>query len=356
MLAYHDGKPLRLAGQAVTDDRGVYRIAGLEPGRYHVRTGPKQLEDGSQFLPTWFGQSVDVGESQAVVARLDEETAEIRITPLPGKLLRLSGKVAWAAHSIALYSELGKLTAAIAGDGSFSFSALTPGRYVLIAESNGGRAPMSYYRELYLAQDTEGIFIEASPAPEVYFDCLTRRDGGDFDPRKIHAMVRRVTPAGDAALRRIDCHSESTLSPGTWELLVSAPRSAIAESLIVSDRPAVVNEFRAMPGETILLDVVITAKPASLRGVATTSDGQPAIGAVVLLHSPDKELRWRIAGRDATYTNDKGEFKLEGLPAGTFRVLATYDYEKPEQVEWSVVESTSVRLAEGEEAVVNLSL
>src|ERR1022692_2184238 len=60
-------QPLRLAATATTDDRGIYRIHGLEPGTYYVRTAAKQLEDGSGLLPTFHKETMAVDQSITVM-------------------------------------------------------------------------------------------------------------------------------------------------------------------------------------------------------------------------------------------------------------------------------------------------
>jgi len=90
--AYKDGRPSRPAGQSSSDDRGVFRIAGLEPGAYRIRTNPKQPEDQSGLLPTYFGDSAGADGSIPVTVRLDDEAGGLMIRPAPGRLLRANGR------------------------------------------------------------------------------------------------------------------------------------------------------------------------------------------------------------------------------------------------------------------------
>jgi hypothetical protein len=53
VLAYRARLPLRSAGSAISDDRGVFRIHGLDRGKYWVRSGAHTLDDGSGWLPTF---------------------------------------------------------------------------------------------------------------------------------------------------------------------------------------------------------------------------------------------------------------------------------------------------------------
>jgi hypothetical protein len=65
VVAYRALLPLRSFGRATSDDRGMFRIAGLEPGKYWVRSGAHTLEDGTGWLPTFSPQSQTVRHAQA---------------------------------------------------------------------------------------------------------------------------------------------------------------------------------------------------------------------------------------------------------------------------------------------------
>ena len=53
VVAYRAHLPLRVVAQGTSDDRGVYRIHGLDAGKYWVRSTAHTLEDGSGMLPTF---------------------------------------------------------------------------------------------------------------------------------------------------------------------------------------------------------------------------------------------------------------------------------------------------------------
>src|ERR1019366_2256683 len=53
VVAMTNTRPPRMLVKAQADDRGMYRIAGLDPGAYLVRTLARPFEDGG-YLPTFY--------------------------------------------------------------------------------------------------------------------------------------------------------------------------------------------------------------------------------------------------------------------------------------------------------------
>ena len=83
----------RVVAKLPADDRGIYRIWGLEPGSYLVRTLGRRYEDGD-YLPTFYRDTLRTEQALAVDVNLDMDTPDVRIRPFPGKLLSIAGNVA----------------------------------------------------------------------------------------------------------------------------------------------------------------------------------------------------------------------------------------------------------------------
>jgi len=91
VIAYHATLPLRQVTSAKTDDRGIFRLFGLTPGRYYVRSSAHDLEDGVGLLPTFFPGNTGTQDARLVRTTLDAEVTDIDFQPLPGKLLWVGG-------------------------------------------------------------------------------------------------------------------------------------------------------------------------------------------------------------------------------------------------------------------------
>src|SRR4051794_5058766 len=138
VAVYRASDPPEYIRDAPADDRGVYRVGGLTPGKYLVRTVGKQYEDGS-YLPTFSRESVRAEGAQLVEAFFEQDTAHIDIRPLPGRLATLNVGVSPEEPDtiITLASALGRKR--VEGN-SARFAGLSPGEYEVYAECPAGAA------------------------------------------------------------------------------------------------------------------------------------------------------------------------------------------------------------------------
>src|SRR5262249_42276145 len=91
VVAYRSTRPPRMVARGTRDDRGMYRIFGLEPGAYFVRTVGKEYEEGS-YLPTFSPDSFVVEQARTVEVSLDEDTPDVNVRPSPGRLFSITGR------------------------------------------------------------------------------------------------------------------------------------------------------------------------------------------------------------------------------------------------------------------------
>jgi hypothetical protein len=85
VIAYRNTQPPRPVARAKSDDRGMFRISGLEPGSYLVRTAGKQYDDIS-YLPTFGKESETVGQAFPVQVAMDEQVDRADIRPVTGRV------------------------------------------------------------------------------------------------------------------------------------------------------------------------------------------------------------------------------------------------------------------------------
>ena len=345
--AYKDGRPLRLAGQSSSDDRGVFRIAGLEPGAYRVRTGPKQLEDQSGLLPTYFGDSAGVDGSIPVMVRLDDETGGLIVEPAPGKLLRVSGRVnVPGAGTVALYADMGRWVTTPDAAGRFSFDELTPGHVELIAESTGPGRGQVGYASLWLSTDQDSVVLDPAPAPVVYFRCEVG-DGRFIGTSDVSLSMVRTSPAEDPRSQQIDCGGSAPASVGSWQVSVFTPPRYTVTEFQIQRRASGSNSLTLLPGQTAEILLSLSARGAAYKGKVLGPSEIPAVGAMVFLKPVDQSVARLLFGKGVARTGANGEFAFEGLPPGRYKVAGSFDAQTVEEVDWSNTSLETVELEVG---------
>lgn len=347
VMVYRAGRPLKSVAAGVTDDRGVYRIAGLEPGSYTVANTARQLEDGRSLLPTFLGATANPQDAKSVEVRLDEEAAGLDIDPLPGRLYKLSGKVISSAPvSLLVYSDIGQRQVSVDPGGRFQLDQLSPGSYQLLAESAG----LAAYRKLLLNGDMENVVLEMAPAPTLRI--RWEEDGKPVDGREISAFIRRTDPPEDTAQRRVLGNEVPTLLPGTWEIAIAPPTGAYVRSIFAKSGD-VSHEFTLAPAQALELTVSLSSHPATLRGKVTTAAGQPALAPPVYLSPVEPDLRSRLNGGRTVRASLDGEYVFVGLPPGRYRVFSSFQAATPDD---GASLGKAVTLEEDKEATVDLEL
>jgi hypothetical protein len=354
VYAFRAGRqPLRLVAAGASDDRGMYRITGLEPGRYYVRTGARELEDGRTLAPTFFGQTTAAAQASLVEVDLDVEALGIDVAPLPGRLVRLSGSVTGApSAAVTLYSDTGKRELRVEAGGQFVFDQLAPGNYYqILAESTD--PPRVGYRTLWVGEAPSSVALDLGPLPALRVRC-EEKSGKTFDPRQVSVFLRRNEPPESSVIRVLG-NETVALSPGEYVAGAAAPMEFAIDSLRTPRGGLGTNEFIALPGQTLELTVVLSAQPASVVGQISSRDGRPLTGAPVFLHPVDPELCTRLQGSRAGRTDQNGEYRFFGLPPGKYQIFSSFELE-PQEDDWGKIPAQTVTLEEGQQAKVNLEV
>jgi protocatechuate 3,4-dioxygenase beta subunit len=135
-----------------TDDRGIYRIFGLPPGRYKVSVGYDPAEGirrGQRYQKTFYPDTNDLAKATIVELREADEasTIDIKVEPAPPTFVA-SGRVIDSESGVPIpKAGISFMTAPKAGPaattfgiqaddrGQFSFSGISPGRYAAYATS-----------------------------------------------------------------------------------------------------------------------------------------------------------------------------------------------------------------------------
>jgi hypothetical protein len=77
------------------------------------------------------------------------------------------------------------------------------------------------------------------------------------------------------------------------------------------------------------LRMVLSNKPGAVNGTATTGASEPAGGVPVFLEAYDEVTRKRVVDLRSTRTDMRGRYNFVGLAPGTYRLVATFEYQAP---------------------------
>jgi len=333
VVAYRARLPLRVAGQGTSDDRGVYRIHGLDSGRYWVRTTSHTLDDGSGILPTFGPQSREVREARAHEVRLDDDTPDADVRPEFGNLFQLGGEVQCfdGIVKVTLTSETVHRVTQIPCGANYMFPSLSPAVYEITAENLKDKE--SGYIELFVDKATSNAAVKLQASPTVEFDI--RRAGSSSQVNFTVTVTGRRQDLYDSGAEQQIPTPHATLLPGHWELSAQAGSDKYIESITGN-----YGEIRRenQPEKSIeWFDVFIAAryagriritvadKAAQISG-SVTKEGKAVPGAPVFLWPLAETARRSLKGYRMVIADTEGKYHFEGLPPGDYRLLATYDY------------------------------
>jgi protocatechuate 3,4-dioxygenase beta subunit len=353
VLAYRDAQPFMIAAQTKTDDYGRYRIYGLEPGRYLIRSAAKNV-DGVDYALTFAPSTLDMTQARRIEVPIDVEIPDIDIRPEGGKLFVVGGEVpelpGCGPMQITLAGEGGRKTI---GPGSscppglhgpcFEFPPVAPGDYELYgsgpcSESACPTLMTGRYMTLPVNKDERRI--------EFAMTCV-RRIGlryleGFRDAQGVKAILtaRIKDLAGIGETKNFGNVPEVVLlPPGRWELHLEPPATHAVSEFYVPwqwpgkpeyTRPDTWNEILSA-NENRGATFTFARMGISIHGAVIGEAHEPVQGAPVYLETYDTKLQRRMGEPRTVLTDTNGLYRFRGLAAGTYRVLSTFEYQSPDE-------------------------
>jgi hypothetical protein len=367
VIVYRDTQPPELVTRARTDDRGNYRLSGLMPGKYLVRSVGKQYDEGA-YLPTFSRETAEAEQALRFEVNLDEQTNHANLKPRPGRLISISGVVSLSAPglpmTVTLVNDMGRHEQkGFSPMVRFRFDNMPPGEYELFGKASDGTpagALFSGYRAI-TAPPGKDVNLSMQLA-EVHGTGVQLRDkkGGAVDLSQIQVLARTRDLAGAGDTQPIQA-SPAMLAPGRWELAL-APNPSYAALEFIG--PLYARE----PGPAYgWHEIFVTAyprgarwilsnAPAGVRGIVSSPGHDPVAGAPVFLEEIGVDSRKRLIEIHTTRTDLRGQYHFAGLTPGSYRLLATFEYQMPDSAAMEVARAQSVRVDDGQVAQLDLEL
>ena len=388
-----------------TDDRGVYRAYGLMPDEYLVSATPRTVGNGELtalslaeydgrvraledrqtideapgrvgYAPTFFPGTVVAANAGRVEVSAGEERGGIDIPLIPVRSAHLSGTLQGNGEidprrirpSLTAVGppQSGLFLPSLIGpgaDGTFTFTNVTPGHYIMLARTGPGAMMSSVdgrsgsslntgVHSLFAVveldvdgRDISGLVLALRPAMTI--SGRIAFDGAAKPPGKLTSIGVSLVRAQGTVATGFSLNSGSTRNAvvredGTFELTGVMPgeytiaavmpaawgwrlRSAIVGQTDVLDIPLVLD---GSSGDVTGMVVTLTEARSELSGTLTSASGQPATEFTVLAFSANR-AHWRPGARRirTTRPGSDGEFSIMDLPSGEYVVAALTDFE-----------------------------
>lgn len=367
-----EGKWTQVIGRtpedAITDERGVYRVSGLWPGEYLVGAAEQKwnVELNAQDKPdeprllnrsvlgiSYYDGANTMTSATVLTIQAGDEQKDINITLADRPVHSISGTVVFKGstravgrarvtlkrkdESPAASSDLEDPVTNTDVDGRFNFNEVEDGSYTVIITpprwiSRGDNFPtaaqISDAGQKFAPRKLEvtvsgaslaDIMIEVSSGSRISGTVTV--DGGKPLPATVLvyalAEVRQADTASPIRVQTDGTFSIEGVPPGLIYLRTSVPpngqyytKSVTAGKRELARGPLVVKE-----GEDVTdVRLVISPEVASLSGRVIASDGKtPVAGFTVVLISTDPDQQ-KSTSRLYGFTNADGSFRLSGGP------------------------------------------
>jgi hypothetical protein len=385
------------AANARTDDRGEYRVHGLDPGTYYVAAlyqsppRPSGAEEQTRkdalgnplpelsYAVTFYPQVQKMSEAVAVKVAPGDELNGIDIFLTLVHTVHIRGQVlngikgsAIASPGVTLRMNDSDNTASVSApisvtvdkDQNFDIQGVTAGPYLLLASGaeNGvaltGRVPINI-------GDSDVAGADVVVGPESLWTGKVHMDDDDstlpaglmisLQPRRTTASPSQtsVSDTGEFAVPFVPDE--------TYDLYVlNGPDNSYLKSIRVANSERLSQGLEASSGDAPpALDVRLGSQGGQVVGRAVTADPKVvASGAsVALIPNP---ADGRVQAYQTTHADEYGNFLLKGVPPGAYVVVAWLDSPpcevyNPDDLAACQAQGSSLSIDEGEQKSLQIT-
>jgi hypothetical protein len=354
--------------QTATDDRGYYRFAHIESGRYYVLVsaqpwfGPfaQAYGNGNQsaadkaafdvvFPISFYPGATNPGSASTIMLDEGQEfTADFVLNAVPALRLRLNHfsnspeqprNASLAAKVFGTQIGLLGQRASQADENSYEIAGVAPGKYVLDIESYGA-VREKHSTVVNVTADMEFDVDAATPAPSIRG--VVQRDGGLnltpqasvllWNPRRNEALEAAIDNKGQFEF------SPDLLAPGDYSVFVASGLNSTIGRLAATGAQVEGQTIRIAASKQIELKIDLSTSLSTINGIARKHD-EPFAGVMILLvpQSPGNNLP--LFRRDQS--DSDGTFTLHDVLPGRYKILAIED---GWDVEWADMSLFKARL------------
>ncbi|HEV2351612.1 MAG TPA: carboxypeptidase-like regulatory domain-containing protein [Terriglobia bacterium] len=329
-------------GSAQTNDRGEYRVFGLDAGKYLLMAQARnQNEDGDDlYLPTFYPGTSDEAQASPVEVQPGDEMAAINLILSKAHGVRVRGRIINAPMSknSMIYVQLipgapeskrvNLNYGAPAQDekGNFEIKGVPPGSYFAVARFNdaknmlAGRTPVEVTNV-----DVDNVVVVLNPS--IGLSGRVRTESGaplDFSRLRIwlQPTENRFMGGGGAEMKPDGTFVIHNLFDGTYRLHVGGhPEEFYVKSARLGDSDILASGLTLSGGQAPgTVQIEMSRNGGTISGTVL-NDSKPVPGAWVVL-VPDPPNRDRDDLYNSKPADQFGRFTMLGLPPGDFKIFA----------------------------------
>jgi hypothetical protein len=379
-----------------TDDRGRYRLFGLQAGTYIVQaTAGNMLSATSGYVPTFYPGTPTIDFATPTKLDLDASVAGVDLALLPQPTRRVRGtvftpggnlarpaSVTMSRRSGAIQIDAARTSAG--ADGTFAFNNVVPGDYVVQAmttDRTGPSANVAVARQF--AEAVVTVAGDEPPPLELKLSLGATLMGqvvfeGISSPPAYSGVALTTMPAGlDDVLLGGSSIGFTLLSDNTFEyrgifgrsLLIAQPKDPAWYVKSITYRGQDLADTAFDFGSTEIfrdIEVVVSAAGAVVTGRVTDERAAPVRDYTVVLIPTDRSKltirsRWLKTGR----SSQDGAFRVTGLVPGDYWIVAVNrldgsevagDLQNPDVLDALASRAQRITLGEGQSQILTLRL
>jgi hypothetical protein len=386
-----------------TDDRGQYRLIGVEPGSYIVAATARgavsttSLEQARAYVSYYHPGTSDLSYAQRVVLDAGRNAYGIDIALAPTRTFTVSGSVSGPVFETIGRPFDGNLTLSVSGrsgavsaefrpgqvdaSGRFVVRNVPPGDYVVKASASP-RGVWLFGMQFVTVTDAdpppvtvtvvEGATVEGSwsiegvPDPEgKTIDVFAYSADPDYSRVPAGALDRSdpstTIPGGRF---RVD----GVTGPSRFQVTTPSCASCYLRSVYVNGADVTTTpfDFGIRGGVYRDVEIVLSDAGATIEGRATDERDAAVAAARVLVFSTDRGLWYPVSPYLKGARPTEGAFRVTGLPPGEYFVTAVnriddalpfgIELPDPEVLEQLAKRAERITLSERDRRTVNLRL
>jgi hypothetical protein len=379
-----------------TDDRGRYRIYGLLPGSFLIVAAVEAAISGAEargYPPVFYPGTLQPGEATPIAADLGRDVPAIDLVLTENPAARVTA-VARTSDGGAFTGIMLLMASQRSGgvvvepqrpeqtpDGSFVFSNVPPGDYVLQAmrsrEQNRGLFEFGAQRITVAERDPKPLIITTSPGATLTGRIVYEGPGNESPMGRSQSLTpfptdfdRAPAIGGGTSSMSVGRDGAFTIAGlfGPTRFRLSTGGSEYLKSVTIGalDVTDVPYDF-GISAQTIAgAEVVISKAGAAIGGHVTDAASAP-VGNYSVVVFPTDRSKWFVTSRFLRLARSAqdGSFEVTGLPPGEYWVAATDpidgnelsgDWLKPETLERLSFRASRVTVMENERLMTVLRL